>query len=103
MAARVDMMQATSNVLGYTAMLAAYRDGGAWHEALLRYLEANRDFLAGYLTRHLAPITMSPVEGTYLAWLDCRATGIPDPFTFGTPRALVTEGLERMRKALAAR
>ena len=131
MAARVDMMQATSNVLGYTAMLAAYRDGGAWHEALLRYLEANRDFLADYLARHLAPITMSPVEGTYLAWLDCRATGIADPFTFfleqakvafndgtlfgggpgegfvrlnfGTPRALLTEGLERMRKARAAR
>jgi len=69
-------------------------------------------------------------EGTYLAWIDCRPTGIADPFTFflekakvalsdgkafgapgdgfvrlnfGTPRVLLTEGLERMRKALAAR
>jgi len=130
MAARVDMMQATTNVLGYTGMLAAYRDGGPWHEALLRYLQANREYLMDYVTKHLAPITMSPVEGTYLAWLDCRATGIADPFTFflekakvafndgklfsaagdgfvrlnfGTQRARLTEALERMRTALATR
>jgi cystathionine beta-lyase len=129
-AARVDMVQATANVMGYTAMLAAYRDGGAWHEALLRYLEANRDFLADYVSRELPGITMAKPEGTYLAWLDCRPAGITDPFTFflerakvalndgklfgapgdgfvrlnfGTPRALLTEGLDRMRKALSAR
>jgi cysteine-S-conjugate beta-lyase len=129
-AARADMVQPTANILGYTAMVAAYRDGGAWHEALLRYLEANRDFLADYVSRHLRGVTMAKPEGTYLAWLDCRQTGIADPFTFflqqanvaftdgknfgipgdgfvrlnfGTPRALLTEGLERMRTALAAR
>ena len=118
------------NVLGHTAAVAAYREGDAWLEALLRYLAANRDFLADYVRTKLPGITMSPVEGTYLAWLDCRATGIPggDPFTFflerakvalndgrlfglggtgfvrlnfGCPRALLTEGLERMRSALA--
>jgi cystathionine beta-lyase len=130
MAARVDMVQPTANVLGYTAMLAAYRDGAAWHEALLRYLEANRDFLMDYVSRHFGGVGMSRVEGTYLAWLDCRGTGLSDPFAFflekakvalndgktfsaagdgfvrlnfGTPRATLTEGLERMRKALAAR
>ncbi len=129
-AARVDMVQPTANVLGYTAMVAAYRDGGPWHEALLRYLEANRDFLTDYVSRHFPGVTMGKPEGTYLAWLDCRPTGVADPFTFflekakvalndgklfgapgdgfvrlnfGTPRALLTEGLERMRKALAAR
>jgi cystathionine beta-lyase len=131
MAARLDMVQATANVMGYTAMLAAYRDGGPWHEALLQYLEANRDFLADYVARHLPGITMAPPEGTYLGWLECRGAGLDDPFTFflerakvafndgklfggapgegfvrlnfGTPRATLTEGLERMRKALAAR
>jgi cystathionine beta-lyase len=129
-AARVDMVQPTANVLGYTAMVAAYRDGGPWHEALLRYLEANRDLLAGHVARHFRDITMSPVEGTYLAWLDCRSAGLGDPFTFflerakvalgdgktfgqtgegfvrlnfGTTRALLTEGLDRMRRALDAR
>lgn len=130
LAARVDMVQATANIMGYTAMLAAYRDGGPWHEALLRYLEANRDFLADSVQRHLPGLTMAKPEGTYLAWLDCRPAGLADPFTFfleqakvafndgklfgapgngfvrlnfGTPRALLAEGLERMRKALAAR
>ena len=129
-AARKDMVQATTNVMGYTAMLAAYRDGGPWHEALLRYLEANRDYLADYVRRHFAGATMGTPDGTYLAWIDFRSAGLDDPFTFflerakvgvhdgklfssagngfvrlnfGTPRALLTEGLERMRKALAAR
>jgi len=42
------------NVLGYTAALAAYRDGEPWLEAVLRYLEANRDFLVEYVRAHLA-------------------------------------------------
>jgi cystathionine beta-lyase len=129
LAARADMVQ-IGNVLGYTAMVTAYRDGGPWHEALLRYLEANRDYLAEYVERHLPGVTLATPEGTYLAWLDCRATGLADPWTFllerakvalndgklfgapgpgfvrlnfGTPRALLTEGLQRMRRALDAR
>ena len=119
------------NVLGHTAAVAAYREGDAWLEALLRYLAANRDFLADYVRTKLPGVAISPVEGTYLAWLDCRAARIPggDPFTFflerakvalndgrlfgpgaegfvrlnfGCPRALLAEGLERMRSALAA-
>ena len=129
-AARKDMVQPTANVLGYTAMVAAYRDGGPWHEALLRYLGANRDFLAEELARHLPGIVMRKPEGTYLAWLDCREAGLDDPFTFflehakvalgdgksfgpagdgfvrlnfGTPRRLLSDALSRMRGALAAR
>jgi cystathionine beta-lyase len=127
-AARADMVQPTANILGYTAMVAAYRDGGPWHEALLRYLEANRDFLAEYVPRHFPGVSMGKPEGTYLAWLDCRPTGVADPFrfflerakvalgdgttfmapgfirlNFGTPRALLVEALERMRTALATR
>jgi cystathionine beta-lyase len=129
-AARVDMVQMTTNVMGYTAMVSAYRDGTPWLEALLRYLEANRDFLADYVGKNFPGISMLKPQGTYLAWLDCRGTGIADPFTFflekakvafndgktftpwgdgfvrlnfGAPRALLTEGLERMRKALDAR
>jgi cystathionine beta-lyase len=129
-AARADLVQPTANILGYTAMVAAYRDGGPWLDALLRYLEANRDALADYVQQALPGISMAKPEGTYLAWLDCRQAGLDDPFTFflerakvafnngklfgapgdgfvrlnfGTPRALLMEGLERMRAALAAR
>jgi cystathionine beta-lyase len=75
-------------------------------------------------------VTLTAPEATYLAWLDCRAAGIADPFTFflekakvalndgrlfghggegfvrlnfGCPRALLAEGLERMARALGAR
>jgi cystathionine beta-lyase len=130
LAARGDYVQAQVNIMGYAAALAAYRDGDAWLGELLRYLEANRDFLADYVRRHLPGVTVTPPEGTYLAWLDCRGAGpaAADPFTFflerakvalndgalfgrggqgfvrlnfGSPRALLTEGLERMRRALA--
>jgi cystathionine beta-lyase len=60
------------DVLGYTAMLAAYRDGGPWLDQVLRYLEANRDFLHEYVSSQLPGLSMTRPEGTYLAWLDCR-------------------------------
>ncbi len=128
-ATRLDLVQ-SANILGYTAMLAAYRDGQPWLDELLRYLEANRDFLVQYVRAHLRGVEVGVPEGTYLAWLDCRQAGLPghDPYTFflekarvglndgvtfgrggagfvrlnfGCPRSMLTEGLERMRKALA--
>jgi cystathionine beta-lyase len=130
MAARVDMVQ-VANVLGYTAAVAAYREGEPWLAALLRYLEANRDFLADYIAKHLPGVAMTPPEGTYLAWLDCRGARIPgsDPhafflksarvalndgatfgragqgfvrLNFGCPRPLLQAGLDRMRAAMEA-
>jgi cystathionine beta-lyase len=129
-AGRADLVYGV-NILGYTAALAAYRDGGPWLLALLRYLEASRDFLVEYTRKHLPGIVVTPPEGTYLAWLDCRRATIPggDPFTFflerarvalsdgatfgrggagfvrlnfGCPRSILAEGLDRMRQALAA-
>jgi cystathionine beta-lyase len=118
------------NTLGQVAALAAYRDGQPWLDEVLRYLEANLDFLLGYVADRLPGITMARPEGTYLAWLDCRQAGIdgnPHQFfleqarvalndgpTFGRggegfvrlnfacPRATLVEALERMRSALGA-
>src|SRR5207245_7907357 len=70
-AARADMVYGV-NVLGYTAALAAYREGGPWLEELLRYLAANRDFLVDYVRRRLPGGAAGPPQATYLAWLDCR-------------------------------
>ena len=116
--------------MAFTAALAAYRDGGPWLTECLRYLEGNRDDLMAYVAEHLPGIRMSPMEGTYLAWLDCREAGIagkPADFflkrarvglndggwfgeegerfvrlNFGCPRATLTEALERMAGALEA-
>jgi len=127
-ASRLDMVQ-TPNILGYTAMLAAYRDGQPWLDELLRYLESNRDFLVKHVRANFPGVEVGVPEATYLAWLDCRGAGIPnnDPFTFflerakvsfndgatfgrggqgfvrlnfGCPRSLLMDGLERMETAL---
>ena len=117
------------NVLGHTAAVAAYRDGDAWLEALLRYLEANRDFLVREVHARLPGVRVTAPEATYLAWLDCRETGLADPYAFflerakvalndgrtfgpggesfvrlnfGCPRALLAEAVARMAAALAA-
>src|SRR5207245_938448 len=93
--ARADLVYGV-NVLGYTAALAAYRDGGPWLEELLRYLETNRDFLVDYVRRRLAGVAVAPPDATYLAWLDCRDAAIPggDPFTFflETARVALNDG-----------
>src|SRR4029450_7347307 len=79
---RLDMVQ-TPNILGYTAMVAAYRDGQPWLDELLRYLEGNRDFLVKYVRSNFPKLEMGVPEGTHPAWRDCRKAGIPgnDPFT----------------------
>ena len=126
-AARGGMVGGT-NVLAYAAAIAAYRDGGEWLDQVLAYVQANRDYLQGYVSEHLPGIDMIPLEGTYLAWLDCRGSGIegkPGEFfrtvahvalnegeafgpggegfvrlNLGCPRATLVEALERMRAAL---
>jgi cystathionine beta-lyase len=116
------------NILGLTAALAAYQHGGDWLRELLLYLAANRDYVADFVTRSMPGVRVTVPEATYLAWLDCREAGISgnplefflqqagvalnDGATFGPggegfvrlnfacSRALLTEGLERMRAAL---
>src|SRR5262249_36299502 len=56
-AAQVDLVRAV-NVLGYTAMLAAYRDGQPWLDDLLRYLEANRNFVVDFVSEKLPGVSM---------------------------------------------
>ncbi|RMI28990.1 pyridoxal phosphate-dependent aminotransferase [Nocardia stercoris] len=64
--------------LGIIAHTAAFRHGGAWLDALLAGLDTNRRLLGDLLTEHLPAVRYTPPEGTYLAWLDCRALGIDE-------------------------
>jgi cystathionine beta-lyase len=117
-------------VMGYTAALAAFRDGDEWLDCLIEYLQANRDFAAEFVREKLPGVAMTRLEGTYLAWLDFRRTGIdgsPHEFLlekgrlatiegalFGPggegfarlnlacPRATLVEGLERIERALVS-
>jgi len=76
--AAIDGILPYVNLLGYTAAEAAYRHGGAWHAELLAYLRANRDRVTEALAR-FPGVRAVPPEGTYLYWMDMRATGLEDP------------------------
>ena len=78
--------------LGIIAHTAALRHGGPWLDELLGGLAANRRLLTELLAEQLPGIRYRPGEGTYLAWLDCRALGLGDD-----PAAVF---LERGRVAL---
>lgn len=108
------------NLLGYTATLAAYRDGEQWRQALLSYLRENRDLVLELLTA-MPGLKTWPVEATYLAWIDARSLQTDDPagffelagvglsdgapfgapgflrLNFGCPRKLLQQALARMR------
>lgn len=108
------------NLLGYTATLAAYRDGEQWRQALLSYLRENRDLVLESLAE-MPGLKTWPVEATYLAWINARSLQTDDPavffelagvglsdgapfgapgflrLNFGCPRVLLHQALTRMR------
>lgn len=65
--------------LGVLAHTAAFREGGVWLDALLAGLSDNRDLLLALIAEHLPETRLQRPEGTYLAWLDCRALSLEEP------------------------
>jgi cystathionine beta-lyase len=118
-----------ASTLGVVANIVAFRDGRPWLDEVVEHLGGNRRLLAELLAEHLPEVRYTPPEGTYLAWLDCRALGLPeaigDFFTdeagvvpvdgarcgppgqgfvrlnFATTRPILTEMVERMAAAAA--
>jgi len=116
------------NLLGLVACEAAFRDGGAWHRALIEYLRGNRDRVAAAVAAEPG-LRTTPVEATCLAWIDAGGTGLDHPqahletfgvglsdgrdfaprglsdgfvrLNFGCSRALLDEALARLHDALA--
>ncbi len=112
------------NVFGYAGCAAAYRHGEPWRQALLAYLRGNRDLVYTFIRERLPAIRMTPMQATYLAWLDVRRLRMDDPvrafedagvglsngvdfgapgylrLNFGCPRARLQEALERMVRAV---
>ncbi len=116
------------NVFALEGTRAAYEHGDAWLDGLLDYLDGNRRHLADLVAEHLPKAVLTPIEATYLGWLDLRAYGFTDAelaerthaagvmFTggkffgdngdgflrvnLGCPRRNLTEGILRLKKAL---
>jgi len=62
-----------ANVFGVVALEAAYSTGGeAWLIRLLDYLWGNYARLQDFCADRFPGLRVFPLEGTYLAWLDCR-------------------------------
>ena len=114
------------NSFAVEGLIAAYADSEEWLEELNRYLYANYLHLKDFFNRHLPQYPVLPLEGTYLVWVDCSASGqtsdeiaralleheklwINPGSMYGSegkhfiriniacPRALLTEGLEKLK------
>jgi cysteine-S-conjugate beta-lyase len=114
--------------LGLTASQVAFSGkADSWLKELRRHLTANRDFLVNYVSQNMPNVRTTIPDATYLGWLDFTETGIEKPFefflenakvafsdgkifgkggeghvriNFGTSRAILKEGLEKMSKAM---
>lgn len=64
------------NPFGVAATIAAYTSGEEWLEALRQYLYGNYEYIRDKLETSLPEYTLTPLEGTYLAWLDVSASGL---------------------------
>ena len=111
------------------ATIAAYRYGEPWRRAMLSYVEANIDYLIDYCACHLPAIRPLRPEASFLVWLDCRDLNLDHDalialfvrrahlalndgemfgpggegymrINVGTPRAILSEALERLRRAV---
>jgi len=81
--------------LGVIAHTAALTGGDDWLDAVLAGLAENRRLLGALLGQHLREVGYREPEGTYLAWLDCRALGDGDtPYRLflDTARVALTSG-----------
>lgn len=64
------------NPFGVEALIAAYNHGDAWMDALNEYIYGNYQLLCHTFARVLPQLTVTRLEGTYLAWVDCRKLGM---------------------------
>lgn len=65
--------QTEVNIMGLTATEAAYNHGKEWLDSLLDVIRYNYNYLKTRLNETTPKIIITPLEGTYLAWLDLRA------------------------------
>ena len=119
------------NPFGVIATIAAYNEGESWLLQLLDYLRGNYECMRDYCARHLPDFPIAELEGTYLAWMDCRKLRLSSReleerllqeaelwlnagtmygdagegfmrWNLACPRARMLEGLERFRKFVLA-
>ncbi|MBA3274276.1 MAG: aminotransferase class I/II-fold pyridoxal phosphate-dependent enzyme [Chloroflexia bacterium] len=119
-----------ASTLGVIASIAAFNTGQEWLQGVIDYLDGNRRFLAGAVSDLLPGVSYTMPEGTYLAWLDFRETGLDGDistffrekarvaivdgsacgevgqrcvrFNFALPRPLLEQAVQQMSSAIKA-
>lgn len=61
-----------TNLMGITCVEAAYRTGEKWLEDLKEVILHNYHYMVNTFSKKAPKILVSPLEGTYLAWVDLR-------------------------------
>jgi cystathionine beta-lyase len=74
-----EMIHLSANIFGIIAGEAAYREGETWLGELMAYLQNNIEHVKDFLATNIPEITLSPVEATYMLWLDFRKLEMPAP------------------------
>lgn len=120
-----------TSTLGVVANVAAYSGGREWLDGVVDYLDGNRRMLAQLVDEKLPGVRMVVPEGSYIALLDFRETGLTGDlgewfrehagvamtdgaacgvaaightrFVFALPRPVMVEAVERIAAALAER
>ena len=111
------------------ATMAALRHGEEWRQQMLRYVEANIDYVVDFCHDHIPGIRPLRPQASFLVWLDCRGLGLShdalnDLFVnkarlalndgamfgpggegfmrlnVGCPRAILEDALERLRQVI---
>ena len=115
------------NPFGIVALQAAYNESEEWLDQLCEYIWQNYQALCEFFGKELPQLPVTQLEGTYLVWVDIRATGLSsDALTdrllkegkvqvnsstmygaegfirlnIACPRSQMMEGLERIRKVI---
>ena len=65
------------NPFGVIALQAAYDEAEPWLDELKEYIYGNYRLMLDYFERDLPMFPVSKLEGTYLAWVDVSAIGMP--------------------------
>ena len=110
-----------ANVLGLTATEAAFTLCDDWHQQLLQYLRANRDYLVEQIASIQGLRLIAP-QATFLAWIDGSGLGVdsvqqyfesrgigPSPgsdfgapqfarINFGCPMAQLQQAMSRLKQ-----
>ena len=118
------------NPFGVVGLMAAYNEGAPWLDALRAYLWDNYITARSFFETHLSRLTVTPLEGTYLMWVNISSTGIASDrlcaileaeghvrlspgtiyqghgrdfirINLACPRSLLLEGLARIHKTLS--